>query len=132
MGHSGTALCNIFLKIISFLLDLNTAMPYIGRDKTKKPNQEYKMITVKNTNGRIYEIKECVIGSEKMIAWANRIKAEKLPGTFFKVPADHKQYDQVLKLTDKANEIIDAKWWIDNCANGGLVTSQLILKAMRG
>jgi hypothetical protein len=95
-------------------------------DDTKP--KENEMITVKNTSGRIYEIKECKVGSEKQVAWANKIKSEKLPMAYLTISDDHPQFKDIKDLTDKANDIIEAKWWIDHRA----ATSKMILKEMRG
>ena len=85
------------------------------------------MLTVKHTNSRHYDIKECTVGSPKQIAWANQIKMDKITDIILTIPLSHKQFDEIKRLTDKANNIVGAKWWIDHRH----LSNKQILKEMK-
>lgn len=78
------------------------------------------MITITINNGmsdeKSYNIVETTTGSEKQIAWADKIKAGKISDLFslLSQPGMAQKEKEILEYCDAMNAIAEAKYWIDN------------------
>ena len=70
-------------------------------------------------NEKEFEINGNSIGSEKQIDWADRIKLKKISDMFLMLsqPGMSKHETQIIELCKKMNQVVDAKFWIDNKNN---------------
>jgi len=77
------------------------------------------IINQKQETEKEFEVRVNSVGSEKQIDWSNQIKLNKISDLFSMLsqPGMSKHEAQIMELCEKMNQIVDAKFWIDNKDN---------------